>query len=119
MFKGLLVMLVFAAGCQAAHRDMGAAALSKAEALTIAVGIANDECDALYGERPFAGADFPLVFDAGRWHWGSLDPEGVHGYSVEVSFDSHGGDRMVVIYFSNDSSVRVIQVRDPAVGEHR
>lgn len=110
----LLSGFFYLAGCcgppraQVAHQSMPTDAeyhvadvggISAAQAGELAVSLANDKCERLYGSRPFLPDHFNLVMKEGRWHWGRLDPVGVHGFSAEVSFDIYGKDRKVHMYF--------------------
>lgn len=63
----------------------------------LAARLANEECQARYGARPFAGEDFEAVLTGGRWVWSSEERSGVDGYSVTVSFDQDGGRKNVAV----------------------
>lgn len=76
--------------------------LSASEASALAARIANDECDRLYGERPFNAEYFPVRLLNGRYESGRLDLAGVSGYSAEVAFGLDGTDREVQVYYSSD-----------------
>ena len=102
MRQAFLVLLIFGLGCQAAQRGASRQNLSETEALKLAVSIANAECVAKFGEAPFDESSFSIDFQEGHWHWGMLDPHGVHGFSGLVSFDAQGDDRQVIVFFSFD-----------------
>ena len=81
--------------------------LSEAEALVLAVSLANEECFATYSERPFNENSYTIKFEDGRWRWGRVDLFGEHGFSATVSFDSWGKNKTVEVYFSVDYPRRV------------
>jgi len=76
--------------------------LSEAQALSLAVEIANQECQAKFSATPFDTASYPVRFADGRWWWGGLDLAGPGGMSASVSFDATGGDRRAEAYLSTD-----------------
>lgn len=76
--------------------------LSASKASALAARLANDECDRLYGERPFSAEHFPVKLLNDRYESGRLDLAGVSGYSAEVAFGRDGTDREVRVYFSTD-----------------
>jgi hypothetical protein len=89
-------------GCQASRNKAFERELSKSDALALAVSLANEECNRKYETSPFDISSYPIGYRDGRWHWGAVDPHGVHGYSALVSFDGRGGSRSVEIFFSTD-----------------
>ncbi len=71
-----------------------------------AADLANRECDAMYGRRPFKSDDHVPKVVNDRWHWGGLDLAGPGGLSAKVVFDADGSDPDVTVYFSSDESTR-------------
>ena len=98
----LLVMMVLALGCGGTQDRHATSPLSQAEALDLAVLLANEECSSKFSMAPFDGSSSPIAFKDGRWYWGGLDPAGHAGLSASVSFDIHGNDRRVEVYLSTD-----------------
>jgi hypothetical protein len=92
-----------AAGCQRAKNIAHDTPLTQAEALTLAIELANQKCMQLYSAAPFDSSTYGISFREGRWHWGELDVMGVHGYAAMVSFDLSGGDRRVEVFVSSDA----------------
>ncbi|MDZ4858463.1 MAG: hypothetical protein SGI88_05730 [Candidatus Hydrogenedentes bacterium] len=77
-------------------------ALDDQQAAELAAKLANDECERLYGERPFLPDTYPMRFTKDRYEWGRLDPRGINGMSAEVNFTDHGKEPRVRVYFSSD-----------------
>lgn len=63
----------------------------------LAARLANEQCQARYGARPFAGEDFEAELTGGRWVWSSGEGSAVDGFSVTVSFDEDGGRKKVAV----------------------
>jgi hypothetical protein len=100
-----LVLLVSGTGCHTFGGNRSTEPLSRAEALRLAVELANDECNARYSVSPFTETDYTIEFSAGLWQWGGLDVAGSAGYSARVSFDSTGGARQIEVFYSTDRIV--------------
>jgi len=98
----LLVVVAILVGCSTTPRDGRNAELTEAQALQLAVSLANAECTDKFGEAPFEASNFPIRFQDGRWLWGTFDARGVYGFSAVVSFDSRGEDRKTEVFFSHD-----------------
>jgi hypothetical protein len=67
-------------------------------AASLAAVLANDECERIFGKRPFTSDMYPVRYAAGRYGWGFHNPASRTGYSAEVSFDRDGNDRAVQVY---------------------
>jgi hypothetical protein len=103
----LLASLAFLVlGCHASRRAGHPESLSEAQALELAVALANGESKAKFSVEPFDGSSYEINFIDGRWRWGKFDPSGFYGFSTLVSFDGQGRDRRVVVFFSWDSAIR-------------
>ncbi|MCB9514361.1 MAG: hypothetical protein R3C71_11610 [Candidatus Krumholzibacteriia bacterium] len=98
----LALIALSLAGCSRALRG-GGDVLGEQEALALAVGLANEACEARYQRSPFAADNYGILFAEGRWRWGRLDPAGPRGYSATVSFDARGEAREVEVFFSHDA----------------
>jgi hypothetical protein len=96
------VLFVILTGCQCASKQSGGRILTEVEALTLAVELANKECDARYSFAPFTVSSYLIEFKEGRWHWGSLDLAGESGFSAVVSFGPRGEDPDIEIFLSTD-----------------
>jgi hypothetical protein len=73
--------------------------ISVEEASTFAAELANNECERIYGERPFTPSSWVAQQDQGdRWKWGREDPNGARGYWAVVSFRSDRTDASVSIH---------------------
>jgi hypothetical protein len=105
-FATALILLV--AGCTTARRGSANPRLSDEQALVLAVGLANQECEARFSRTPFDKATSNIRFANGRWSWGGLDLAGQEGLSAAVSFDEFGGDRVVEVYLSADGLTPII-----------
>jgi murein DD-endopeptidase MepM/ murein hydrolase activator NlpD len=77
-------------------------ALTESEALTMAVKLANEECEAKYSSSPFSLSSYAIEFKDRRWHWGSMDAAGKKGFSAVVSFGPRGEDQTVEVFLSTD-----------------
>jgi hypothetical protein len=75
---------------------------SELNAAITAAKLANDECERIYGKRPFSGGLYRAELRGNTWCWGRLDPAGVDGFSAEVSFAQDGSNPKVKVYFSTD-----------------
>jgi hypothetical protein len=106
-----VAVMLIVVGCQASRNQAVERELSKADALALAVSLANEECDRKYEAAPFDTSSYPIEYRDGLWHWGAVDPHGIDGYSAVVSFDGRGGSRNVEIFFSTDAP-RVAPVRE-------
>jgi hypothetical protein len=100
---------VFCIGCTFVGNKDRADLLSKADALALAVALANEQCFKTYSEQPFTEDSYTMTFENGRWRWGHLDLSGQYGYSAVVSFDSKGEDRVVEVFYSSDKPKPVFQ----------
>jgi hypothetical protein len=108
----LLIVVAILLGCGTTHRDGRNAELTEAQALQLAVSLANAECTDKFGEAPFEALNFPIRFQEGGWLWGDFDIRGVYGFSAVVSFDSRGEDRKTLVFFSHDRPKPVRQNDD-------
>jgi len=99
----VLMVLVLMAGCHSASNQPDGQKLTESEALTLAVELANKECEARYSFAPFNMSSYLIEFKDGRWHWGSLDLSGESGFSAVVSFGPRGEDHFVEIFLSIDT----------------
>jgi len=101
-------------GCLETKQSINEQPLSKTEALTLAVSIANEECLNKFSLAPFDSAAFPIDSIDGRWQWGELDLKGSHGFSAVVSFDRFGLNSKVDVFLSTDSAInnRNIKVKE-------
>jgi hypothetical protein len=83
------------------HADYGAAPrLTQKQAEKLAATMANNECERLYGTRPFTPARYPVVLDNHTWRWGCREHVVGDGFSAEVQFDLLGQHRSVRVYSS-------------------
>jgi hypothetical protein len=98
----LFIVLVPTLGCQSGAGDLTGRKLTKSQALSLAVELANKECDSSYSTKPFTSSSYSIEFKDGRWHWGSLDLAGEGGFSAAVSFGSRGEDQRVEVFLSTD-----------------
>jgi hypothetical protein len=97
------MVLALVAGCHAASNQPDGPTLTESQALTLAVELANEKCEARYSFAPFNMSSYLIEFKDGRWHWGSLDPAGESGFSAVVSFGPRGEDHHVEIFLSIDT----------------
>ena len=77
--------------------------LTSDDVAIMASSLANDECERIYGKRPFSAGIYSAELINTTWYWGRLDPSGVNGFSAEVSLGRDGTDPKVKIYFSTDT----------------
>jgi hypothetical protein len=105
----LFIALATTIGCQSASRESNTQKLSESEALSLAVELANKECESSYSSAPFTLSSYSIEFRDGRWHWGSLDLAGDNGFSAVVSFGPRGEDRQVEVFLSTD---KITPLRD-------
>ncbi|MDD5528830.1 MAG: ABC transporter substrate-binding protein [bacterium] len=76
--------------------------LNEKTACQLATDLANQECERIYGTRPFLSEHYKATFFGERWQWGQMDAAGIKGYSAEVSFKKDGTDKKVQVFFSTD-----------------
>ena len=106
-------LILFAHGCTSTSRGnsrqeidrhgAGQRELSAQEATSLAAELANAECARLYGIRPFEAKQYQVIRIDSRWHWGHVDPTGLHGLSAEVQFESDGSNPRTTIYKTFDA----------------
>lgn len=105
------VAFVIIEGCSHGRSNVSTTKESKiliaADVAIMAANLANDECERLYGKRPFYANLYSVEFRDNTWHWGRLDPAGINGLSAEVSFKQDGSNPMIKVYFSTDSNDRI------------
>jgi hypothetical protein len=85
------------------NKETSRRAISKQEALALAVTIANKECMERFSTSPFDSTSYPIEFKHGRWQWGAIDLAGANGYSGIVSFDAYGNNQRVEVFLSTDT----------------
>jgi hypothetical protein len=106
MQRTLLMSLGLALILCACHsyggRD-GDGALSREEALELAVELANERCRDDFGHEPFDASSYAIEFVGDRWRWGRLDPPGAGGFCAHVSFNARGELREVETCFNSDT----------------
>ena len=105
MKSWLVLIVALGFGCQTGYKGETPRPLSESEALSLAVTLANEECTKRFSQTPFNQSSFAIEFRDEHWRWGALDVHGESGFSAVVSFDAHGGDRTVVVFFSWDSPI--------------
>ena len=98
----VFIVIVLMTGCQSASKQSDGQKLTESEALTLAVDLANKQCDANYSFAPFDVSSYVIEFRRGRWHWGSFDLAGESGFSAVVSFGPRGEDQHIEIFLSTD-----------------
>ena len=81
----------------------GGQVLSSTQAAQLAAKLANDECERIYGRRPFTAEQRPAVWKDHDYRWGGLDVGGPGGFSALVIFRGDGSHPKVEVYFSTDS----------------
>ena len=100
---GMAVVLVWLAlGGAGACGGRSPAQLTPAEALQLAVTLANAKCQATFSHAPFDSTRYGLERVDGVWRWGGLDLASVDGFSADVRFDGDGGNQHVEVTYSND-----------------
>jgi hypothetical protein len=103
----LFIVLASVLGCQSGAGDLTGQKLSESQALSLAVELANKECDSSYSSKPFTSSSYSIEFRDGRWHWGSLDLAGEGGFSAAVSFGARGEEQQVDVFFSTDKTMEL------------
>jgi hypothetical protein len=98
----IIITVPLVCGCHASNKQAELRELSESEALSLAVSLANEECDRKYSTAPFDTASFSIEYRYGLWRWGAVDPHGINGYSAIVTFDAKGDYREVEIFYSTD-----------------
>lgn len=106
-----IISLFFITGCFHKHQEISGGhstakenkVLASDDVAIMASSLANDECECIYGKRPFYASFYKAELRGDTWHWGCLDPAGVNGFSAEVSLGRDGTDSKVKIYFSTDT----------------
>ena len=72
------------------------------QAAKLASELANDKCHAVFGVSPFTPESYKAQLMGERWHWGKIEPPGIHSYSAEVLFNVDGSDQKVRVVFHTD-----------------
>ena len=108
-----LALLWLALGCAGACAGRARAQLTPAEALQMAVTLANAKCQATFSHAPFDSTRCGLEQIDGGWRWGGLDLASVDGFSAEVRFDGDGGNPHVEVTYSNDTPKLFYAPRKP------
>ena len=111
LFSCCLAALLSLSGCcrqstPASHpqpAQSGGQFLSPTQAAQLAAKLANDECQRIYGKRPFTADQRPAVWMDNEYRWGGLDVGGPGGFSALVIFRGDGSHPKVEVYFSTDS----------------
>ena len=103
VLMSIVLVILILCGCHASQKHAVDREMSKSEALILAVSLANKECDLQYLSAPFDTASYAIEYREGLWHWGTLNPHGINGYSAIVSFDAKGASRSVEVFFSTDA----------------
>ncbi len=88
-------MVVFLSGCAVSG------GMNKRSASDHSAKLANDACEAEFGERPFSAGSYEVEMIGGRWRWGNMKPGGIRGYSTTVSFLPDGKDPKVEVVLSS------------------
>ena len=107
----VIISLFLITGCFHKHPDISGGhstakenkVLASDDVAIMASSLANNECERIYGKRPFSAGIYSAELINTTWHWGRLDPAGVNGLSAEVSLGRDGTDPKVKIYFSTDT----------------
>ncbi|MBI4243286.1 MAG: hypothetical protein HY606_04270 [Planctomycetes bacterium] len=107
----VIISLFLITGCFHKHQEISGGhstakenkVLTSDDVAIMASGLANDECERIYGKRPFSAGIYSAELINTTWYWGRLDPSGVNGFSAEVSLERDGTGPKVKIYFSTDT----------------
>jgi len=67
-----------------------------------AAKLANEKCQKEFGYSPFTPETYKAEFVNSKWHWGKIEPVGVHGYSAKVEFNKDGSDETIRVVFHVD-----------------
>ena len=101
----LWVLTFLCAGCQVSRQGPS---ITAEQAMTTAVQLANDKCDALYQKHPFQAAHLPQ-FTGGRWIWTDVQGVGLVDMEAKVELASDGStNRVDIKLLDNRLSLRAI-----------
>jgi hypothetical protein len=67
-----------------------------------AAKLANEKCQKDFGHAPFNPESYKAELVDSKWHWGKIEPIGIHGYSAKVEFCKDGSGKTVQVAFSTD-----------------
>ena len=97
VLASLIIIAITFMGCAGRTINLNEKTVSQ-----LSADLANQECEKIYGERPFLPEHYEVTFSNGRWQWGHMDPAGINGYSAKVSFKKDGTDKKVQVFLSTD-----------------
>lgn len=92
---------------------VGKRTLKPMEAAFHAARTANDECERVFGERPYAWWHHLPVRSKQGWTWGRMDVAGVNGHSTVVRMRADGTVPDCTVYFSEDGINPKVQILVP------
>jgi hypothetical protein len=70
-----------------------------------AAKLANEKCQKNFGISPFKPELYKAELVNSKWHWGKIEPIGIHGYSAKVEFCKDGSGENVQVAFSTDKII--------------
>lgn len=109
--KTALIAVVFVflvVGCESPRRT---AALTAAQAQSLAVELANNKADALFHHRPFDERR-PAQLEAGRWVWADMRGVGMMDIQARVELAADGSTNSVDVR-AHDSALRAMRFMVP------
>lgn len=77
--------------------------ITQEQAAKHAAKLANEKCQEAFGESPFKPESYKAELVDLKWHWGKIEPFGIHGYSAKVEFYKDGSGKNVEVAFSTDA----------------
>ena len=86
------------------HLKVGNKQLPKKQAQILCAYLANNECEEIWGQRPFNATYSTVKLKDGIWMWGKhFDPKGINGYVAFVLIESTGLNPKVEVSKSIDA----------------
>ena len=67
-----------------------------------AAKLANEKCQKDFSYPPFKPESYKAELVDSKWHWGKIEPIGIHGYSAKVEFCKDGSDENVIVVYHTD-----------------
>ena len=83
----------------AEDRDSKTRIATQAQAAEFASKLANERCKKSFNTTPFSPDSYTAELSDSRWHWGKIEPPGIHGFSAEIGFNMDGLEQEVRVVY--------------------
>ena len=83
--------------------------ITQEQAAKHAANLANEKCQKDFGHAPFKPESYKAELVDSKWHWGKIEPIGIHGYSAKVEFNKDGTNEDVKVAFHTDELRKIFR----------